>query len=79
MKFRIKYIEGLGYWAQVKIKLSWYRIGLHISGFGLYSENDNDYPLKTRDEAIEQCEKFVKWYNLKEAKPSYEYIDELFQ
>ena len=55
MKFRIKKVEGLGFFAQVQTGdfffKNWYTIGAHSISFGLYAEDHIDYPVSSMKEA----------------------------
>ena len=72
MKFRIKYIDNLGYFAQVQSKTlffwdTWKTIGKHPNdGTGLYDEDHLTYPLETKQEAIDLMKRHLKFNN-----PSY--------
>jgi hypothetical protein len=60
--YRIKHIPALGYWPQVKDGFKWKRIAKHPTGYGLYDENDLDYP-KTKEQAqeiINAYDKYIK-------------------
>lgn len=55
MKYRIKHIDMIGYFAQVK-KYGWFggwnTIGKHSIGVGEYEEEHLDHPLQTQGEAV---------------------------
>ncbi len=74
MKFRTKYLKHIGYFGQVKSnRLSgWKTIGKHTNGFGLYPNDDIDYPITTADEAIERCVLYERWLN--NSKQTIEYV-----
>jgi len=61
MKFRIKHVEGIGYFAQRRRFFVWHTIGRHPDGYGLYSQTDLDYPLGTYDEAVNRCRNYEQW------------------
>ena len=62
MKFRIKYLPQVGYFGQVKRGFfEWNTIGKHINGYGLYSQNNIDYPLHTEHEARALCKLYEQW------------------
>ena len=67
MKFRVKYINGIGFWAQVKPTFfsPWYRIGEHVTGFGLYPEKSLDYPVSSAQKAMRLIEAYIQWENKK--------------
>jgi hypothetical protein len=77
MKFRTKYIEGIGLFCQVKISIfrPWQKIGRHVDGFGLYDESDESCPLKTEDEAIEQFQHYKQWVEYRKSRPKYKSVD----
>jgi len=67
MRLRIKYIENIGYFSQVKKGLfsNWKTISSHLSGYGLYSNNHIEYLLKTRGQALALCKIYEQWvYNI---------------
>ena len=68
MKFRIKHIENLGYFVQVKhgVFSMWKTIGKHTVGFGLYPGNHIFYPLKTKHECLKFCNQYEQWIYRKE-------------
>lgn len=74
MEFRIKHLEGIGYFAQVSLIRIWHTIGKHTNGFGLYPEDYIDYPLESEKLAIERCENYKTWKLARESKPKYIYI-----
>jgi len=61
MKLRIKYLENIGYFGQVKTGLRWKTIGKHPSGYGLYSNSNTDYPMKSQHEALNRCKLYKQW------------------
>ena len=71
--FRVKHIEGIGYWPQVKIERLgyWKRIAKHVTGFGLYSAESIDYPAKTAKEAQGVIDDYVEWEKKKAQEPTY--------
>ena len=73
MKFRTKHLPQIGYFAQVKT--GWFRgwetIGKHPSGFGLYSEDHKEYPLKTEHEAIGRCKMYGQHIVLEKGVATY--------
>jgi hypothetical protein len=55
MRYRVKYVEAVGYFAQVKRGWfgGWKTIGLHMNNqTGEYAENHLSHPLDTQHEAI---------------------------
>lgn len=76
MNLRYKYIEGIGYFAQVKHGFfsRWKTIGRYASGFGLYPENHIDNPLKSSDDANRQCKRYAQWVYSRTRNPSYTYL-----
>lgn len=77
MNFRYKYIEGIGYFAQVKHSIfsRWKTIEKHSSGFGLYSENHAEHPLKDNIEATARCKLYEQWaYNKRTRSAVYVYV-----
>ncbi len=76
MNFRYKYIEGIGYFAQIKhgVFSKWKTIGKHGSGFGLYPENHVEYPLKDNIEAIGRCKKYEQWVYNRTRNAVYVYV-----
>ena len=61
-EFRIKHIEGLGYFAQANVTGTWQKIGAHDNQqFGLYDENDHNIPLFSSKDALERIENFKDW------------------
>ena len=82
MKFRIKHIEGLGYFAQAKTWIpgmrmiaTWKTIGKHPTGFGEYPESSTEYPIETFDAAAHRCAQYKKWISTKTQRPKYQYLD----
>lgn len=73
MKLRIKYIEGIGHFAQVKhgVFSGWKTIGKHLSGFGLYPDEHIDYPLSTQFEAQERAKLYQQWSYNGKSEPKY--------
>ena len=69
MKFRIKHVEDVGYFPQVRIMFCWYRIGIHKDGFGLY-ETDS-YPRHSKKEAQEVIDLYADWHKKEERKVTY--------
>ena len=49
-KYRIKHVDMVGYFAQVKhgVFSGWRTIGKHTNGFGDYEEYHLDFPLQTQ-------------------------------
>ena len=76
MKFRIKYVDNIGYYAQVKTGYfsGWKTIGAHPSGFGLYPNRHPDYPLNTQHEALERCKLYEQWAYHNSKVPTYFYV-----
>ena len=75
MKFRIKKLPTVGYFAQVRIFILWRTIGRHPVGFGLYPNNHIDYPLDTREEALNLCTEYYRWRKMfGNIKPIYEVV-----
>ena len=75
MKYRTKYLPGVGYFAQVKTGFfaTWKRIGCHVEGFGLYPESSTDYPLETEFDACKLMDAYDKWHQACSGKPQYTY------
>lgn len=74
MEFRIKFIEGLGYFPQVKhgFLRPWKKIGAHPSGaYGLYEEKNIEYPHNTDREAIKTCRDYAQRLFLIKRTPYY--------
>ena len=73
MKFRIKHIDGIGCFSQVKRNFlcPWQKIGKHITGFGLYDKNCNEHPMETLEEATQRVRDYKKWCELEETEPTY--------
>jgi len=71
MKFRVKHVEGLGYFAQVKHFLFWYKICSFISGFGLAHQNDPEHPCKTYKDALDRASQYKYWVECKNGKATY--------
>lgn len=67
MRYRIKHVEMIGYFAQVKFGIigGWHTIGRHNNGFGEYPENHLDYPLLTQGDAILLAHKHAEYNNAK--------------
>ena len=64
VKFRAKYVVGLGYFAQVKTGFfaGWKTIGRHPENtFGLYPNDHLDYPLESYIEAEQRCWEYEQW------------------
>lgn len=76
LKFRIKHIEGLGYYAQVKdcFLVPWGTIGVHIYGFGVYPSSHIDYPMDTIEEAMERCNQYRKLSKMFNGKVTYFHV-----
>jgi len=70
MRFRIAKRDG-HYYPQVKKWFRWYRIGVHVHGFGLYDHDDYEHP-KTLAEAIYIIDEYKKWKSL---NPEVSYIE----
>lgn len=64
MKLRIKFIENVGWFGRVKLGFftRWKTIDKYPVGFVLYSEGHTDYPLMSKDAAVERCKLFEQWY-----------------
>ena len=71
MDYRIKHVEKLGYFGQVKIGMDWDTIGRHSVGFGLYDADHYDYPLDTKKEAKDLCKDYDNWVTNKNMGISY--------
>ena len=69
MKFRIKHVEGVGYFPQVKTFLFWYRIGVHDGGFGLYKTYC--CPRESEKEAQDVIDRYAKWHKKEANKVTY--------
>jgi len=76
MKFRIKHVENIGYFGQVKVGFfsGWQTIGKHPSGYGLYPNDHAEYPLGTQHEAIERCKLYEQWTYYNAQEPAYFYV-----
>lgn len=76
MKLRIKFVDGIGYFAQVKhgVFSPWQKIGKHISGYGLYPAENLDYPMATQKEAVETAEQYKQWVAVRTAPCVYTYL-----
>lgn len=76
MKFRIKHIENIGYFGQVKPNIfsGWKTIGKHPCGYGLYPNRHAEYPLNTQYEALERCKLYEQWAYHNAQKPTYFYV-----
>lgn len=63
MKTRVKNIDGIGYFGQIKKSFfgKWETIGQHQHGFGLYAEDNLSWPLVSLDEAITVINEFIAW------------------
>ena len=53
-KYRIKHIDMIGYFAQVKPNIfsGWKTIGSHSNSVGEYPNNHIDYPLSQQSDAV---------------------------
>ncbi len=76
MKFRIKHIEGIGYWPHVKMGFwnGWQKIAKYNDGFGLYEHNNTRYPNKSEEECQRIITDFVKWLPISNGKPTYKEV-----
>lgn len=76
MKFRIKHIENIGHFAQVKTSFftGWETIGKSVYGFNLYPEDHIDYPLKEHHDALERCKEYKRWAKDANDEPTYTYM-----
>ena len=63
MKFRVKYVKDIGFFAQVKNNWfsSWKKIGRHNVGFGLCKEDCIQNPYEHGTLAIDACVDYLKW------------------
>ncbi len=77
MKFRTKYIEGIGLFCQVKISMfrPWMTLGRHNDGFGLYDEDSEACPLKTDEQATERFHHYKQWVEYRKNRPKYNSVD----
>jgi len=72
METRIKHKEGIGYFAQVKVGLFfWKTIGKHINGYGLCSEDHEDYPKEDLTQAETLLTSYLEWKTKQEGKVTY--------
>ena len=74
MKYRIKQIDMIGYFAQVKRHWfsGWKTIGKHANDqVGEYPENHTDYPLSCQSEAVKLCHRHAKFNKAKHGFTSY--------
>jgi len=72
MKLRVKHLENIGYFSQVKTGFSgWKNIGKHLSGYGLYSESHAEFPLEIKEEAVLRCKAYERWILKITQKPTY--------
>lgn len=77
MKFRIKHLDGVGYFPQVKMswRNSWCVINEHIAGFELLDKDDRKFPIKNLDEANEVIRNYKAL--MKRANPDIKFIKPL--
>jgi hypothetical protein len=72
MKFRIKKILGVGFFAQVQVTAffgllrEWYTIGIH--GYHLLSEEDTTYPVNSKEAAIGVITQYKKSLEVKKVE-----------
>lgn len=73
MKLRIKHIDGIGYFVQVKhgVFAPWHKIGKHMSGYGLYRADCINHPLATQREALERAKLYEQWFVNSKNQESY--------
>jgi hypothetical protein len=73
MKYRIKEIDMIGYFAQVKRGLfsGWKTIGKHNNGVGEYDEEHLDYPLRTQAEAVTLAHAHADYFKVKKGFTHY--------
>ena len=74
-EYRLKRIEGVGWFAQVNLRelffKNWYTIGNHMNGYGLYSEEHIDHPVQSKVDAENIVIQYKKSLELKKI----EYFD----
>lgn len=73
MKFRIKHICGVGFFAQVKPSLfsKWKRLAIQSNGYSLSDNLQDGYPMPSIEEARVLIEKYKEWKHDKETRVSY--------
>lgn len=74
MKYRIKHVEMIGYFAQVKRSFfaGWKTIGRHSNNrFGEYPKNHIEYPIGERHNAVLMCKQHADLSNVKKGLTTY--------
>ena len=73
MKYRIKHIDMIGYFAQVKPSVfsTWKTIGKHTNGFGEYESDHLDYPLLCQSDAVLLAHKHADYNKNRKGFTSY--------
>jgi hypothetical protein len=73
VKYRIKHVDMIGYFAQVKkgIFTEWKTIGKHPNGFGEYNENHLDYPLQDQADAVRLAHSYAEYMGLRKGFTTY--------
>jgi len=76
MELRIKHVNGIGYFSEVKTGLfpAWKKIGKHVNGFGLYESSCLDHPMNTQEEALSRCKLYKELAN-KDATASFTKVE----
>jgi len=77
MRFRIKHIENVGYFAQAKRDSfsEWKTIGGNSRWYALYPEFASDYSIATKHEAFELCVAYESWVRGRQEKITYSYVE----
>ena len=73
MKYRIKHVERIGYFAQAKHGLfsGWKTIGKHLGGVGEYDEDHLDHPLSQQYLAVDLAHKHADYFEAKKGFTTY--------
>lgn len=73
VKYRIKHVDMVGYFAQVKRGFSqgWKTLGRHTTGVGEYPEDNLDHPLSLQGDAVLLAHKHADWINAKKGFTTY--------
>ena len=77
MRYRIKHVEGVGYFAQVKRNWfsGWRTIGAHNNNqTGEYPEGNSAYPLDSQHDAVLLATQHADFNKAKKGHTTYQYI-----